>query len=97
MRALAHRRDPLCDERSYRPQGRAERAGSSTARYAPSGSMSSLAQHGAAIANPSLAGGTSAAAGDGWVMVVQATLSVAIVLALAILWWRTLRPPRARL
>ncbi len=59
--------------------------------------MYTPAQHGAAIASSSLAGAAPASNGDGWVTLVQAGLSLAIVLALAILWWRTLRPPRARL
>jgi hypothetical protein len=59
--------------------------------------MSTLAQHGAAIATPSIAGGAPGANGDGWLTLVQAALSLAIVLALAVLWWRTLHPPRARL
>jgi hypothetical protein len=54
--------------------------------------MSTLAQHGASIA-----GVPPASNGDGWVTLTQAALSLAILLALAILWWRTLRPPRARL
>jgi membrane protein implicated in regulation of membrane protease activity len=57
--------------------------------------MSTLAQHGAAIASPSIAGATAASNGDGWVTFVQGALSLAIVLALAILWWRTLRPERS--
>jgi hypothetical protein len=64
---------------------------------APSGSMSTLSQHGAAIASPSLPGPVSGPGGDGWVTAVQAALSLAILLALVILWWRTLHPPRARL
>ena len=59
--------------------------------------MSTLAQHGAAAASPTLAGNASASNGDGWVTLLQAALSLAILLALAILWWRTLRPPGARL
>ncbi len=59
--------------------------------------MSTLAQHGAAIASPSIAGAASASNGDGWVTLVQAALSLAIVLALVVLWWRTLRPLRAGL
>ena len=59
--------------------------------------MSTLAQHGAAVASPSIAGAAPASNGDAWLTLVQAALSLAIVLALAILWWRTLRPPRARL
>jgi hypothetical protein len=59
--------------------------------------MSTLSQHGAAIASPSIAGPGSAPNGDGWVTFVQAALSFAILLALAILWWRTLRAPRTRL
>jgi hypothetical protein len=55
--------------------------------------MYTPAQHGAAIASPSLAGAASSPNGDGWLMLVQAALSLSIVLALAILWWRTLRPP----
>lgn len=58
--------------------------------------MSTLGQHGAAIASPPLAGAGSSANGD-WVTLAQAALSLAIVLALAVLWWRTLRPPRAPL
>jgi hypothetical protein len=55
--------------------------------------MSTLAQHGAAVASPSIAGAASASNGDGWLTLVQAALSLSIVLALAILWWRTLRRP----
>ena len=54
--------------------------------------MSTLAQHGAAIAGPSVAGAASSSNGVAWVTLVQAALSLAILLALAILWWRTLRP-----
>ena len=54
--------------------------------------MSTLAQHGAAAAGPSIAGPASAPNGDGWVTFAQAALSLAILLGLAILWWRTLRP-----
>jgi hypothetical protein len=54
--------------------------------------MFTLAQHGAAVASPSIAGAAPASNGDGWLTLVQAALSVAILLALAILWWRTLRP-----
>jgi membrane protein implicated in regulation of membrane protease activity len=57
--------------------------------------MSTLAQHGAAIASPSIAGAAISSNGDGWVTLAQAALSLAIVLALAILWWRTLRPRAA--
>jgi hypothetical protein len=57
--------------------------------------MSTLAQHGAAIASPSIAGATAASNGDGWVTFVQAALSLAIILALSLLWWRTLRPERS--
>jgi hypothetical protein len=62
------------------------------ARYASSASMSTLAQHGAAIASRSIAGPSAASNGDGWATFVQAALSLAILLALAVLWWRTLRP-----
>jgi hypothetical protein len=55
--------------------------------------MFTPAQHGAAIAGPSVAGAVSPSNGDGWVTLVQAALSLSIVLALAILWWRTLRRP----
>ena len=55
--------------------------------------MYTPAQHGAAIAAPSVAGAASSSNGDGWVTLVQAALSLSIVLALAILWWRTLRRP----
>jgi hypothetical protein len=58
--------------------------------------MSTLSQHGAAIASPPLAGAGSPA-NAGWVTPVEAALSLAIVLALAILWWWRLRPPRVRL
>lgn len=58
--------------------------------------MSALVQHGAAIASPPLAGADSSANGH-WVTLVQAALSLAIVFALAVLWWRTLRSPRAPL
>jgi hypothetical protein len=58
--------------------------------------MSTLAQHGAANAGSSIAGAASSH-GHGWLMLVQAALSLSIVLALAIVWWRTLRPPRAPL
>jgi hypothetical protein len=59
--------------------------------------MSTLAQHGAAVVSPSIAGAAPTSNGEAWLTLVQAALSLAIVLALAILWWRTLRPPRARL
>ena len=55
--------------------------------------MYTPAQHGAAIVAPSVAGVVSSSNGDGWVTLVQAALSLSIVLALAILWWRTLRRP----
>jgi hypothetical protein len=54
--------------------------------------MSTLAQHGAAAAGPPIAGAGSSATGDGWLALAQVVLSLAILLALAILWWRTLRP-----
>jgi hypothetical protein len=57
--------------------------------------MSTIAQHGAAIASPSVARAASSSNADGWVTVAQAALSFAIVLALAILWWRTLHPERS--
>jgi membrane protein implicated in regulation of membrane protease activity len=56
--------------------------------------MYTPAQHGAAIASQAVAGASSSPNGGGWVTLVQAGLSLAIVLALAILWWRTLRPER---
>lgn len=83
---LARRRDPLRDVRVYRPHG--------PPRYPASGPMSTLSQHGAAIASPPLAGAGSPVNG-GLVTLVEAALSLAIVLALAILWWRTLRPGSA--
>lgn len=49
------------------------------------------AQHGAAIVGPSI-GAAPSASGGGWVAPAEAAVSVAIVVALAILWWRTLRP-----
>jgi hypothetical protein len=55
--------------------------------------MYTPAQHGAAIASPSIAGAASSSNGDGWLTLLQAALSLSIVLALAIMWWRTLRPP----
>jgi hypothetical protein len=54
--------------------------------------MSTLAQHGAAIAGPAGTGAASSSNGDGWVTLAQVVLSLAVLLALAILWWRTLRP-----
>jgi hypothetical protein len=56
--------------------------------------MYTPAQHGAAIASPSIADAVSSSNGDGWLTLVQAMLSLSIVLALAILWWRTLRLPQ---
>jgi hypothetical protein len=53
------------------------------------------AQHGAAIVSPSIGGAASSSNGGDWVTLVQAAVSLAIILALSLLWWRTLRPAPA--
>ena len=50
------------------------------------------ADHAAAIVSPSVARAASSPNGGGWFAIAEAALSLSIVLALSILWWRTLRP-----
>jgi hypothetical protein len=50
------------------------------------------AEHGAAIVGPSIGSAASPSNGGGWVTPAEAALSLAIILALSLLWWRTLRP-----